>query len=79
MRAVLQVAEHMLDPYGDDDEDFDLNFLLNRNAKVIELGTTVFTRDKIPSMHDVGKESPGPLDLNCIDSNKEALGDFLPK
>ena len=31
------VAEAMVDPYGDDDADFELNFLLDRHAQVIVL------------------------------------------
>lgn len=33
----MQVAEKMIDPYGHDDEDFDLNFLIDRHMKVSEL------------------------------------------
>lgn len=30
-----QVAEQMKNPFGEDDEDFDLNYLLNRHMKVV--------------------------------------------
>lgn len=65
----------MLDPYGDDDEDFDLNFLLNRNANVIELATNVFTSDKIPEMSDAQNDVPSSTvrSFSSI-SNKTDLG-----
>ncbi len=34
----------MINPYGDDDEDFDLNYLLNRHNKVINT-TTLFKNE----------------------------------
>merc|ERR1711860_71499 len=30
----LKVAEALLNPYGDDDQDFDVNFLIDRNLQV---------------------------------------------
>lgn len=42
----------MINPYGDDDEDFDLNFLLNRHAKVINLGTNIVTRESCPPLSE---------------------------
>ena len=32
--GLLKVAEQIKNPYGDGDEDFDLNFLLTRHLKV---------------------------------------------
>lgn len=46
-----KVAEHMINPYGDDDEDFDLSYLLNRHAKVINLGTNILTSEMCPPMN----------------------------
>jgi len=37
MWSIKQVAEAMVDPYGDDDSDFELNFLLDRHAQVAVL------------------------------------------
>ena len=48
----LKVAEHMVNPHGEDDEDFNLSFLLNRHAKVINLGTNIYTDDLCPPMED---------------------------
>ncbi len=36
----VQVAEQMINPYGADDEDFELNYLLDRHAKVFPYWTS---------------------------------------
>lgn len=48
--GLLKVAENMIHPLGEDDEDFNLSFLLNRNVKVINVGTHAFTSDMCPPM-----------------------------
>ncbi|EFX64654.1 hypothetical protein DAPPUDRAFT_66073 [Daphnia pulex] len=50
--GLLKVAEHMINPHGEDDEDFNLSFLLNRHAKVINIGTNIFTDEMCPPMED---------------------------
>lgn len=47
--GLLKVAEQMINPYGHDDEDFDLNFLIDRHMKVINLGTDTLW-DSYPSV-----------------------------
>lgn len=42
----------MINPHGEDDEDFNLSFLLNRHAKVINIGTNIFTDRMCPPMED---------------------------
>lgn len=49
--GLLNVAENMINPYGDDAEDFDLNFLIDRHAKVIHLGTDACC-EQLPSMDE---------------------------
>lgn len=31
---LVQVAEQLINPFGDDDEDFELNWLIDRHTKV---------------------------------------------
>ncbi len=32
-----QVAEQLINPFGDDDEDFELNWLIDRHVKVVKI------------------------------------------
>lgn len=36
---MAQVANHMVNPNGNDDEAFDLNSFINRHTQVVHLGT----------------------------------------
>lgn len=35
-KRVEQVAECLVNPFGEDEEDFDVNFLIDRNLQVME-------------------------------------------
>ncbi|XP_032790943.1 bestrophin-2 [Daphnia magna] len=49
--GLLKVAEQMKNPFGDDDEDFDLNFLLTRHLKTVHLGLD-YLNDLVPPLKD---------------------------
>lgn len=40
----------MVHPHGEDDEDFNLSFLLNRHTKATNVGTHLFTSEMCPPM-----------------------------
>lgn len=49
---LLQVAEQLINPFGEDDDDFDINWLIDRHSAVritIQLNLVISTPDK--SLH----------------------------
>ena len=49
--GLLKVAEQLINPFGDDDEDFELNWLIDRHVKASFLGTDVLMNpERIPPL-----------------------------
>jgi len=49
--GLLKVAEQLINPFGDDDEDFELNWLIDRHVKASFLGCDVLMNpDRIPPL-----------------------------
>jgi len=49
--GLLKVAEQLINPFGDDDEDFELNWLIDRHMKASFLGCDILMNpDRIPPL-----------------------------
>jgi len=49
--GLLKVAEQLINPFGDDDEDFELNWLIDRHVKASFLGTDILMNpERIPPL-----------------------------
>ncbi|XP_066996529.2 uncharacterized protein [Anabrus simplex] len=51
--GLLKVAEQLINPFGDDDEDFELNWLIDRHTKVSYLGVDTLMRTAPPLVKDM--------------------------
>ncbi|GIY56059.1 bestrophin homolog [Caerostris darwini] len=50
--GLLKVAEQLINPFGDDDEDFELNWIIDRHMKVSFLGVDVLNSNPPPLVRD---------------------------
>lgn len=48
----LQLGEQLINPFGDDDEDFELNWIIDRHLKVSFLGVDILNSDPPPLIKD---------------------------
>ncbi|KAI4486914.1 hypothetical protein M0802_012233 [Mischocyttarus mexicanus] len=51
--GLLKVAEQLINPFGDDDEDFELNWLIDRHVKVSYLGVDTLMNRCPPLVKDM--------------------------
>ncbi|XP_066585672.1 bestrophin-4-like isoform X2 [Prorops nasuta] len=51
--GLLKVAEQLINPFGDDDEDFELNWLIDRHTKVSYLGVDTLMNRCPPMVKDI--------------------------
>ncbi|KAG7202965.1 hypothetical protein KM043_010102 [Ampulex compressa] len=51
--GLLKVAEQLINPFGDDDEDFELNWLIDRHTKVSYLGVDALMNRCPPLVKDI--------------------------
>merc|ERR1711892_128728 len=68
----LKVAETLINPFGDDDDDFDLNYLVDRNFQLSYLMVEM-DKDKFELEQDTygGKIPPAKLPHTAISFNEE--------
>ncbi|PSN43932.1 hypothetical protein C0J52_03772 [Blattella germanica] len=52
IRLMNEVAEQLINPFGDDDEDFELNWIIDRHTKVSYLGVDILMAHSPPLVKD---------------------------
>ncbi|OXU29454.1 hypothetical protein TSAR_000846 [Trichomalopsis sarcophagae] len=55
--GLLKVAEQLINPFGDDDEDFELNWMIDRHTKVSYLGVDTLMNRCPPLVKDIYYDS----------------------
>lgn len=50
--GLLKLGEQLINPFGDDDEDFELNWIIDRHIKVSFLGVDILNVNPPPVMKD---------------------------
>ncbi|KAH9425194.1 chloride channel forming protein [Dermatophagoides pteronyssinus] len=50
--GLLKLGEQLINPFGDDDEDFELNWIIDRHLKVSFLGVDILNSDPPPLIKD---------------------------
>ncbi|XP_024940214.1 uncharacterized protein LOC107267237 isoform X2 [Cephus cinctus] len=53
LKIIMEVAEQLINPFGDDDEDFELNWLIDRHMKVSYLGVDTLMNRCPPLVKDI--------------------------
>ena len=78
----LQVAETLLNPFGDDDEDFDINYLIDRNLQVsyliVDLADTDMEMANDPFL-EAGISIPEELPYQNIPSRTSSVRSMINK
>ncbi|CAG7835104.1 unnamed protein product [Allacma fusca] len=59
----LKVAETLVNPFGEDDDDFEVNWLIDRNLQVSYLIVDEMHAEHPPMLKDAYWDETGPIDL----------------
>ena len=78
----IKVAEQLLNPFGDDDEDFDINYLIDRNLQVsyliVDLADTDMEMANDPFM-EAGISIPEELPYQNLPSRTSSVRSIIGK
>ena len=78
----MQVAESLLNPFGDDDDDFDINYLIDRNLQVsyliVDLADTDMEMANDPFL-EAGISIPEELPYQNLPSRSSSVRSIINK